>query len=87
MAAPRRPVGDGDRFPSVERIGRIPCRLVHLHGRLDRVVPLERGRTLFRAAPERSADGFVNQFVELPHRGHNDISLEEIGQAFESLRR
>ena len=76
-----------ERFPSASRIGRVECSIVHLHGTLDRVVPLERGRTLFLAAPSQSRQGVTKEFVELPHHGHNDIPLDALGRSFEILLR
>jgi len=62
-----------DRYPSVDRIGRVSCPILHLHGRRDTIIPIQLGRRLFDAAPPQSASGIPKQFVELPTAGHNDI--------------
>ena len=62
-----------DRYPSADRIGEVSCPLLQLHGARDTVVPLQFGRRLFAAAPERSAGGIAKRFVELPDADHNDV--------------
>lgn len=62
-----------DRYPSENRIQRISCPILHLHGDRDRIVPLPLGRKLFRNAPARSASGEEKRFVELAGAGHNNI--------------
>ena len=62
-----------DRYPSVERIPRVTCPILHIHGGRDRIVPIRFGRKLFAAAPEKSVGGVAKRFVELPAAGHNDI--------------
>lgn len=66
-----------DRYPSVRRIGDVTCPIVMVHGDADTIVPIELGRHLFAAAPERSAEGIENRFVEYPDHGHNDIAKSE----------
>jgi fermentation-respiration switch protein FrsA (DUF1100 family) len=62
-----------DRFPSVEKIPSVSCPILHIHGVRDRIVPIQFGRELFAAAPEKSSGGVAKRFVELPMAGHNDI--------------
>lgn len=62
-----------DRFPSVERMPRVTCPIIHFHGKRDRIVPYMHGKELFAAAPDRSATGVQKEFVALPEAGHNDI--------------
>lgn len=63
-----------DVYPSVERIGRVTCPLLFLHGTRDDIVPPEIGRRLFEAAPAASERGIAKRFVEIEGSGHNDIS-------------
>jgi fermentation-respiration switch protein FrsA (DUF1100 family) len=73
-----------DRYPSIERIPRVDCPLLVLHGRQDRIVPFEMGQSLYAAAPERSHNGVPKSFVALPGAGHNDVmyvAAEEVGEA------
>ncbi|MEW6280176.1 MAG: alpha/beta hydrolase, partial [Candidatus Eremiobacterota bacterium] len=53
------------RFPSRDRIARISCPKLVMHGRADEVIPYHHGRVLYEAAAE------PRRFVELPG-GHND---------------
>jgi fermentation-respiration switch protein FrsA (DUF1100 family) len=62
-----------DRFPSEERLPRIACPILVMHGDRDRIIPLEQGERLFAAAPARSANGVEKRFVRLDGAGHNDI--------------
>jgi len=72
-----------DRYPSVERMPRVSCPILHIHGRRDSIIPIELGRRLFDAAPPRSASGIPKRFVELPSADHNNI-LDVAGAGFRS---
>jgi fermentation-respiration switch protein FrsA (DUF1100 family) len=77
-----------DRYPSIERIPRIACPLLILHGRRDRIVPFAHGERLFAAAPHTSRNGIPPKFVELPAAGHNDImyvAAEEVADAVQQF--
>ncbi|MCZ7647625.1 MAG: alpha/beta hydrolase [Planctomycetota bacterium] len=80
-----------ERYPSLERIGRVDCPLLVVHGRRDRVVPFEQGRRLFEAAPEQSTGGVEKVFVEIPDAGHNDLRAwpeyeKALDRFFENVR-
>jgi fermentation-respiration switch protein FrsA (DUF1100 family) len=62
-----------DRFESQQHIQQVTCPYLHLHGRRDRVVPVELGQKLFEAAPEKSSGGVNKQLVLLPNTDHNDV--------------
>lgn len=54
-----------DRWPSIERIGRVECPTVVFHGDHDEIVPIDHGRRLAAAAREGTfhlvADGIHNE--------------------------
>lgn len=62
-----------DRFESERYIASVTCPILHLHGKLDQVVPVELGQKLFEAAPDKSTSGVAKQFVMLPRANHNDV--------------
>ncbi len=66
-----------ERFPSSDRIRSILCPLLSFHGARDDIVPLEIGRGLFQAAPEKSSSGIAKRFIELKEAGHNDVPRRE----------
>jgi fermentation-respiration switch protein FrsA (DUF1100 family) len=59
-----------DRFPSVERIGRIEAPLLVLAGERDGIVPAWQSRALFQAAPEGRKRLWI-----LDGADHNDLEL------------
>ncbi|MCY2967922.1 MAG: alpha/beta hydrolase [Planctomycetota bacterium] len=61
-----------DRFPSSERIGKVSCPILVLHGDQDSLIPIEIGQQLFAAAPRESRSGMAKRFVPLPGADHND---------------
>jgi fermentation-respiration switch protein FrsA (DUF1100 family) len=62
-----------DRFPSVERIRRVTCPILQIHGRLDGVIPWSMGEELYAAIPARSSAGIAKSLIELPQTDHNDV--------------
>ena len=64
-----------DRFGSIDRISAVTCPILQVHGGRDTIMPIELGRRLFEAAPEKSAGGTAKRFVELPTANHNDVLL------------
>jgi hypothetical protein len=58
-----------DRYPSIDRIGRITSPLLVVAGDADRVVPVEDSRALYDAAPH------PKRFVIVPGADHNDEAL------------
>jgi fermentation-respiration switch protein FrsA (DUF1100 family) len=62
-----------DRYPSTERIAKVTCPILILHGTADTIIPFKFAERLFAAAPEASASGVAKKFVPLPGAGHNDI--------------
>jgi fermentation-respiration switch protein FrsA (DUF1100 family) len=64
-----------DRFDSAKCISQVTCPILQLHGAEDTIMPIELGRRLFAAAPERSSTNIAKQFVELRNADHNDVTL------------
>jgi fermentation-respiration switch protein FrsA (DUF1100 family) len=69
-----------DRYPAAEQISNVTCPILHIHGLRDTIVPIQFGKKLFAAAPERAANGLPKRFVELPGADHNDILLVTEGE-------
>lgn len=62
-----------DRYPSQERIPRVTCPLLAVHGDLDTIVPQALGKRLFDAAPARSRHGIEKRWRTLQGADHNDV--------------
>jgi hypothetical protein len=58
-----------DRYPSIDRIGRITSPLLVVAGETDRVVPLADSRAIYDAAPH------PKRLVIIPGADHNDEAL------------
>lgn len=58
-----------DRYPSIERIGRIGCPLLVIAGERDSIVPKRLSRRLFEAALE------PKRWHVVPGADHNDLEL------------
>jgi abhydrolase domain-containing protein 17 len=56
-----------DKFRNVDKIGRVRCPLLILHGDADEIVPFWHGRRLFDKAPGPKT------FVVIPGAHHNDL--------------
>jgi len=64
-----------DSYPSLERVRRLECPVLVLHGDRDEIVPLSHGRALFEAAPE------PKRLCILEGAGHNDL-LDRAGRVW-----
>ena len=58
-----------DRFRNIDKIARVTCPVLVMHGSADGIVPFAHGRALFRAAPE------PRQSLWIDGAGHNDFTL------------
>lgn len=74
------------RFPSVERIGKVTCPILMIHGSKDSLVTLEIAKELFTAAPQKSRSGLAKAMVEMPQSGHNDIARSNAREYMDALR-
>jgi len=83
----RVPLFPFDKFRNVDKIGRVRCPLLIMHGEADEIVPFWHGRQLFDKAPGPKT------FVAIPAAHHNDlmwVAGARYGQAlrdFEALLR
>ncbi|HZE36865.1 MAG TPA: alpha/beta hydrolase [Candidatus Eisenbacteria bacterium] len=83
----RVPLFPFDKFRNVDKIGRVRCPLLIMHGEADEIVPLWHGRRLFDTASGPKT------FVAIPGAHHNDlmwVAGARYGQAlrdFEALLR
>lgn len=75
-----------ERYPSIDRIPKVTCPLLFVHGRKDNIVPYDLGQQLFAAAPETSGNGIPKKFTELSAAGHNDIMYVAIQELTEAKR-
>lgn len=56
-----------DRFDNLEKIARVSCPSLHLHGRSDSIIPFSLGEALFAAACE------PKELWGIEGAGHNDL--------------
>jgi len=63
----RVPLLPFDEFRNIDKIGRISCPVLVMHGTDDDIVPIAHGRRLFEAAPEPKRSLWVTG------AGHNDF--------------
>ncbi|KTD28763.1 Bem46 protein [Legionella israelensis] len=61
------PFSPWDKYDSLKRIDKINASLLILHGKQDRVVPFEEGKTLFEKAVEPKL------MISFTDRGHNNL--------------
>jgi fermentation-respiration switch protein FrsA (DUF1100 family) len=57
-----------DRFRNLEKMGRVRCPVLIIHGTADEVIPFRHGEALFRAAHEPKRNWWVE------NAGHNDLA-------------
>jgi fermentation-respiration switch protein FrsA (DUF1100 family) len=65
----RVPLLPFDKFRNIDKIARVSCPVLVLHGILDEIVPLSHGRALYLAAPEPKRALWVEG------AGHNDLTF------------
>jgi hypothetical protein len=63
----RVPLLPFDKFRNIDKIGRVRCPVLVMHGMADEVVPFSHGQGLYRAAPE------PKRFLWVEGAGHNDF--------------
>lgn len=70
VLTPSRLLGCLDIFPNIDRIKRVNCPVMIIHGAQDQEVGIHHGKELFQAVPEE----FRRPPWWVPDRGHNDIT-------------
>jgi hypothetical protein len=65
----RMPLLPFDKFRNIDKIRRVSCPVLVLHGIADEIVPLSHGRALYQAAAEPKRALWVEG------AGHNDLTL------------
>lgn len=63
----RVPLFPFGKFRNVDKIGRVRCPVLIMHGEADEIVPMWHGRRLFERAPG------PKMFVPIPGARHNDL--------------
>ncbi len=75
-----------DQYRSADDIRSVTCPILHIHGDLDTVVPIEFGRRLFQAAPETSGNGIEKRWITLKRIGHNQLAESSANTILPALR-
>jgi abhydrolase domain-containing protein 17 len=61
------PILPFDKFTNRDKLSRVRCPVLVLHGEADEVIPLQHGQRLYASAPE------PKQSLWIPGAGHNDF--------------
>ena len=75
----RWPLLPVDRFRNIEKISRVRCPVLVIHGRADDIVPIAHGRALWAAAHE------PKWFLALDRAGHNDLWIVSADRVLRTL--
>ena len=59
-----------DIYPNIDRIKKVKCPVMVIHGRLDEEVSVSHGVAMYQAVP----DEYKRDPWWVPDRGHNDIT-------------
>jgi hypothetical protein len=76
----RIPVLPWDKFRNVEKIRKLNCPVLIMHGRRDEVVPFSQGEILFAAAKEPKRSYWVERGA------HNNLQMFAGPEYFEELK-
>jgi fermentation-respiration switch protein FrsA (DUF1100 family) len=76
----RVPLLPFDEFRNIDKITRVSCPVLVMHGVQDDIVPIAHGRRLFGAAPE------PKRFLWVEGAGHNDFMLVAGDRQGQALR-
>lgn len=75
-----------EHYPSRERIRKIQCPILVIHGQRDRVIPFSQAEELFATIRESAAAEMGHRFVPIPEADHNDMLLVAAEQIYEAMR-
>lgn len=67
-----------DRWPSIQRIGRVQAPIAIFHGTNDQMVPVAHGQSLAKASSGA-------RFIEISGGSHNDIPMSKLRQELDSI--
>ncbi|MBD1837317.1 alpha/beta hydrolase [Coleofasciculus sp. FACHB-501] len=76
----RIPIVPFDRFRNLDKIKKVRCPVLVMHGRRDEVIPFWHGEQLFAAANE------PKRFLWVDRAGHNDFSWVAAQQSEKAVR-
>ncbi|WP_298436397.1 alpha/beta hydrolase [Geobacter sp.] len=76
----RIPLLPFDRYPNIDKMGRLTVPLLVVHGTLDRIIPISHGRRLYGSAPG------PKRFVPIAGGGHWDLRAVAGERYWEALR-
>ncbi len=84
------PILPFDKFRNIDKIKKVNCPVLVMHGKADEVIPFQHGQQLFAAAPEPKLSLWVDE------AGHNDLmwvagdryrkSLQEFAQLLQQSK-
>lgn len=74
------PILPFDKFPNIDKIGRVSCPVLVIHGKADDTIPFSHGEKLFAAA------GQPKRYLWVDDAGHNDVMWVAQGEYDKSLR-
>jgi hypothetical protein len=57
-----------DKFSNLDKLQKIDCPVLIMHGEADQTIPIQHGQTLYEAAPE------PKQALWVAEAGHNDFT-------------
>jgi abhydrolase domain-containing protein 17 len=61
------PILPFDKFTNRDKLRKVRCPVLVMHGEADDIIPLQHGQRLYASAPE------PKQFLSIPGAGHNDF--------------
>ena len=61
------PILPFDKFPNIDKINRVKCPVLVIHGKADDTIPFSHGEKLFAAAPQ------PKRYLWVDGAGHNDV--------------
>ncbi len=67
-----------DRWPSIERIGRVQAPILVFHGTDDKLVPVAHARSLAEASPKA-------MFIEISGGTHNEIPMQQLRKELDGI--
>ncbi|AFY94512.1 alpha/beta hydrolase [Chamaesiphon minutus] len=57
-----------DKFTNLDKISKVRCPVLVMHGQSDEIIPFDHGRSLYKAAPQ------PKMYLWIANAGHNDFT-------------